>query len=184
MWFVFKHGNTASSKLSQTALQHIEKSDTMSFPNKPDVDNVISSMVDKFALHGLISQSRRLKKLYEQLTKQANNKEVMVNRLNAVRFLLEASERPTAQAFTFSSSTLQRGDSIEIVNWPEYLREGLERWSPAFDSDSVRILFEIGFGFYLILGVTVLGFVVGMFGRFCRLLFDGFVYERHARNCQ
>lgn len=139
MLFIFKHGNTAFSKLSHTALQQIEKSDTMSFPNKPDVDNVISSMANKFALHGLLSQSRRLKKLYEKLTNQVNNKDMMVNRLNAVRFLLEASERPTAQAFTFTSSTLQRGDSIEIVDWSEYLREGVERWSPAFDSDSVRI---------------------------------------------
>lgn len=109
----------------------------MSFPNKPDIDVIMASMVDKFALHGLVPQSKRFGLLYEKLMSGVDDRDVMVYRLNVIRFLLATSKRPTAQDFHFASNIFQRGDSMEVINWPEYLREGVERWSPTYDSDSV-----------------------------------------------
>lgn len=110
----------------------------MYFLNKREVDENIASMTEKFIFHGFSPQAKALQDSYKSYVTENLPKSELISRLNIVKLLLCLSERPTSNFLEnpkeFETETR---DEEEEINWAEYLKEGIEVWTPNFDETSV-----------------------------------------------
>lgn len=93
-------------------------------------------MSEKFTFHGFFDQAEALQKYYNNFITNSLPKADLMNRLNIVKFLLCLSETPTVkflanpEEFVVNSTD----DEEDQIDWKLYLNEGIEGWTPNFDS--------------------------------------------------
>ncbi|XP_018570700.1 gamma-tubulin complex component 5-like [Anoplophora glabripennis] len=133
----FQEATDAFNYIQRHILTTLKKADTMYFLNKREVDENIASMAEKFTFHGFSPQAKALQDSYKCYISENLPKPELINRLNIVKLLLCLSERPTSN-FIENPQEFQteKKDEEEEINWGEYLKEGIETWTPNFDEGS------------------------------------------------
>lgn len=114
----------------------------MLFLNRKEVDADIKSLSDKFNFHGFCAEGEDLLKFYSKYMQNTLNKDELNKRLNVVRFLTCMSERPTEKLMNYKKAVILE-DEVEVINWTEYLQEGIPRWSPPSDAESSVCIFSL-----------------------------------------
>ncbi|VEN43416.1 unnamed protein product [Callosobruchus maculatus] len=139
-----EEGTAPFNHLYKYFVNQINKHNTMYFLNKKEVDQSISGMSDKFNFHGFSTQAIALQEAYNNYIGTNLSMTELMNRLNVVKFLLCMSERPT-QKFLENPEryVIHREEKKSEIDWALYLREGIEDWTPTYDSsDSTSSLDE------------------------------------------
>lgn len=122
-------------------LTTLKKADTMYFLNKREVDENIASMAEKFIFHGFSPQARALQDSYKSYVSENLPKFELVSRLNIVKLLLCLSERPTSNFLENPEEyQTETKEEEEEIDWGEYLKEGIETWTPNYEEGSVRVI--------------------------------------------
>lgn len=123
------------------AITNLEAADSMFFLNKKEIDRIITSLGEKFEFHGFLNQSKDLTNFYKEYVNNNLPKHELNIRLNVIKLLVSLSERPTSKLvenpYGYRS---QEERKEEIIDWPAYLKEGVELWIPNYneDTESVR----------------------------------------------
>ncbi|KAF5297036.1 hypothetical protein FQA39_LY12250 [Lamprigera yunnana] len=103
-------------------------------PSFKEIDRIVLSLSDKFALHGFSARGKNLQMLFKKLALDNALDEVCMNRLSMVKLLIELAESPTNN---FSVHLEECSEECEEdIDWVKYLQEGIERWSPPVDDGS------------------------------------------------
>lgn len=120
-------------------ISRLKRGDTMSFVNKREMDLAIEKMAEKYEFHGFAPQAEYLRKIYNKYMSKIS-KQDLHSALNTLRFLLYMSESPTTKFMENPEDycIVQEEDEKEVMNWGEYLLEGIELYTPEqFDDSSV-----------------------------------------------
>ncbi|KAJ8956277.1 hypothetical protein NQ318_015013 [Aromia moschata] len=130
----FEEGTDQFNHIQKYIINHLKKSDSMYFLNKKEVNEQIASMGEKFIFHGFFPQAKALEDSYRRYITEHLLKSELTTRLNIVKFLLCMSERPTSNFLDNPGEFVTEvAEEEEEIDWGEYLKEGIERWSPNFD---------------------------------------------------
>ncbi|XP_044764094.1 LOW QUALITY PROTEIN: gamma-tubulin complex component 5-like [Coccinella septempunctata] len=119
-------------------ISKLKKGDTMSFVNKREMDLSIQKMAEKYEFHGFSPQAEYLRKMYDKYMGKIPKQDLHAS-LNTLRFLLYMSESPTIKFMENPEEYLiaPEEDEKEVMNWGEYLLEGIEIYTPEqFDDTS------------------------------------------------
>lgn len=119
-------------------IKKLQQAGTLLFVNQKEIENSVSSLCDKFILHGLFVPAEHLKKLSNKLLNEHISKPELQNRLNVLKFLICMSHRPTTHCINYQPPPDLEEE--EIVDWGAYLNEGIERWKPPVNDISVSLL--------------------------------------------
>nr|CAH7712329.1 unnamed protein product [Callosobruchus chinensis] len=130
-----EEGTDSSNHLYKYFVNQINKYNTMYFLNKKEVDQSISGMADKFNFHGFSTQAVALQEVYNSYIGTNLSMTELMNRLNVVKFLLCMSERPTQKFLENPDKyVIRKEEEKPEIDWAQYLREGIEDWTPTYDS--------------------------------------------------
>lgn len=110
----------------------------MVFLKKKDIDRTIASLSEKFSFHGFSIQANDLQRHCDNFIPNSTPKTQLESKLNIVKFLLCLSESPTSK-FLEDPQRIPVIHYEEEIDWPAYLKEGVERWSPPPAESSVII---------------------------------------------
>lgn len=113
----------------------MQQAGTLLFVNRKEIEQSISSLCDKFILHGLFVPAEHLRKLSNKFLEEHISKAELQNRLNVLKFLICMSHRPTTHCIDYKPPPALEEE--EIVDWGAYLTEGIKRWSPPPNNTSV-----------------------------------------------
>lgn len=109
----------------------------MSFVNQKEMDLSMQKMAEKYKFHGFVPQADYLLKMYDKYMSKAPKLDLHAT-LNTLRFLLYMSESPTTKFMENPEeySIPQEDDEEEVMNWGEYLLEGIEVFAPEQNEES------------------------------------------------
>lgn len=124
-------------------ISRLKRGDTMSFVNKREMDLAIEKMAEKYEFHGFAPQAEYLRKIYNKYMSKIS-KQDLHSALNTLRFLLYMSESPTTKFMENPEDycIVQEEDEKEVMNWGEYLLEGIELYTPEQFDDSSEVSSE------------------------------------------
>ncbi|KRT82374.1 hypothetical protein AMK59_3863, partial [Oryctes borbonicus] len=131
----FKEGSNLFNHVENYVINCIHNADSMIFLKKKDIDRALTSLSDKFIFHGFSLQAVDLLRHYENFLPNSTPKNLLESKLNTVKFLLCLSESPTSK-FLENPYRLPVVHQEEEIDWPAYLKEGIERWSPPPEESS------------------------------------------------
>lgn len=121
--------------MEKQTIAQLESADSMFFLNKKEIDRTVASLSEKFAFHGFIHHAKDLTDMYKEYIQLNLPKNEVNNRLNALKFLVTLSENPTSKLAEnphgYRSAVIVEE---EIIDWPAYLKEGIEPWCPESES--------------------------------------------------
>lgn len=136
---LFEEGSDVFNFCEKYAVTSLENADSMVFFNKKEMDALVTSLSEKLIFHGFLIQADDLTNLYKRYIPDNLTKTELNNRMNAVKFLTALCERPTEHLAKDPFGYKRKEEAEEIVDWPAYLNEGIERWSPPLDDEDSDI---------------------------------------------
>ncbi|GJQ85078.1 hypothetical protein Trydic_g3734 [Trypoxylus dichotomus] len=131
----FKEGSNLFNHVESYVANCIHNADSMVFLKKNDIDRAVASLSDKYIFHGFSLQANDLLRYYENFLPNSTPKNLLEIKLNIVKFLLCLAENPTSK-FLENPYRLPVVHHDEEIDWPAYLKEGIERWSPPPEESS------------------------------------------------
>ncbi|XP_025834754.1 gamma-tubulin complex component 5-like isoform X2 [Agrilus planipennis] len=116
-------------KNEKRVISIIEKSDSMCFKSREEMNKIMESLSDKFLVHGFKVQANYLFSLYQKFMDDVSTFYDASNKINIIRFIIAMAESPTNNFYKFNQN-FQKTEEVAEINWPKYLQEGLPNWSP------------------------------------------------------